>query len=283
MIVIEPSFSLEYLKHLLDRYIVPFGINLFVAILVFYIGRAVARMLTGLLRKMLGKANFDESLTKFVCDLAYGILLVVVVIASLERLGVQTTAAVAVLGAMGLAVGFALQGSLGNFASGVMLIMFKPYKVGDLVKLSDHVGHVDSIKVFNTTLITLDNRTIIIPNGNVTGNTIENISGQGKIRIDMVFGIGYNDDIKKAKEVMMGILKADDRVLAEPAPTVAVCELADSSVNFAVRPWVDPAIYWDVYFDAHENIKLALDEAGISIPFPQQDVHMHQVEAKKAA
>ena len=275
--------SLDYLKLQVDRYLVPFLINLIIALAVFYVGRAIARTLVKVLGKVLDRAKVDESLNKFLCDLAYGLLLVVVVIAALERLGVQTTAAVAVLGAMGLAVGFALQGSLGNFASGVMIIMFKPYKVGDLVKLSDHVGVVDSIKVFNTTIITLDNRTVIIPNGNITGSTIENISGQGTIRIDMVFGIGYDDDIKKAKEIMMGILKDDDRVLAEPAPTVAVCELGDSSVNFAVRPWVDPDVYWDVYFDTHENIKLALDEAGISIPYPQQDVHMHQVESKQAA
>lgn len=274
-------FSLDYLKLQTDRYIVPFLINLVIAVLVFYIGRAIARMLVQLLAKLLKRANVDESLTKFACDLAYGLLLVIVVIASLERLGVQTTAAVAVLGAMGLALGFALQGSLGNFASGVMLIIFKPYKVGDLVNLAGHVGVVESIKVFNTTLLTPDNRTIIIANGNVTSNTIENISGAGQIRVDMVFGIGYDDDIKKAKEIMMGILKADERVLAEPAPTVAVCELADSSVNFAVRPWIDPAVYWDVFFDTHENIKIALDEAGISIPYPQQDVHMHQ--ADKAA
>lgn len=275
--------SLDYLKLLTDRYIVPFGINLFLAILIFYVGRSIARLITKIISKLMARANVDESLVKFLSDLAYGVLMMVVVIAALERIGVQTTAAIAILGAMGLAIGFALQGSLSNFASGVMLIMFKPYKVGDLVKLSGEVGNVDAIKIFNTTIITPDNRTIIIPNGNITGQTIENITAQGKIRIDMVFGIGYNDDIKKAKELMLGILTADERVMSDPAPEVAVCELADSSVNFAVRPWVDPAVYWDVFFDTHERVKLTLDEAGISIPFPQQDVHMHQVDISKAA
>jgi small conductance mechanosensitive channel len=275
--------SIDYLEKLADRHVVPFAINLVLALLIFYAGRTIARMLVGVMRKLLIRAKFDESLTKFLTDLAYGLLLVVVVIASLEKVGIQTTAAIAVLGAMGLALGLALQGSLGNFASGVMIIMFRPYQVGDLVKLADHVGHVDAIKVFNTTIITLDNRTIIIPNGNITGQVIENISALGKIRIDLVFGIGYQDDIRKAKQVMMDVLTADDRVLTDPAPTVAVLELGDSSVNFAVRPWVDPAVYWDVYFDVTERIKLALDENGITIPFPQRDVHLYQSEAKRAA
>lgn len=276
-------FSIEYLKGLTHTYVIPFGIDLVLAILVFYVGRAIARLVTKLLSKLLKRSNVDDSLTKFLCDLAYGLLVLVVGIAALDQMGVETTAAVAVLGAMGLAVGFALQGSLGNFASGVMLMIFKPYTVGDLVKLCGELGHVDSIKVFNTTLITLDNRTIIIPNGNITGSTIENLSAQGRIRIDMVFGIGYDDDIKQAKEIMMNILTSDERVMKDPGPTVAVLELGDSSVNFAVRPFVDPAVYWDVYFDTHEKVKLALDEAGISIPYPQQDVHMHQVDVPKAA
>ena len=276
-------FSLDYLKLLTDRYVVPFGINLVLAALIFYVGRSIARFLTKLTGRLMKRADVDESLIKFLTDLAYALLLMVVVIAALERLGIQTTAAVAVLGAMGLAVGFAMQGSLGNFASGVMLMIFKPYTIGDLVRLSGEVGHVEAIKIFNTVIITLDNRTIIIPNGSVTGGTIENLSAKGKIRIDMVFGIGYDDDIKKAKEIFMDILTSDERVMKDPGPTVAVLELADNSVNFAVRPYVDPAVYWDVHFHVHEQVKLRLDEAGISIPYPQRDVHLHQVDAPKAA
>ncbi|MBL4636432.1 MAG: mechanosensitive ion channel [Kofleriaceae bacterium] len=272
----EFELSLDYLKALADAYIVPFGINLLVAIAVFVIGKMVVNVLVNMVSKVT-TGRLDDSLRSFLTSVLRGILLAVVAIAALERLGVQTTAAVAILGAAGLAIGFALQGSLGNFASGVMIIIFRPYKLGDLVKLAGHVGVVEGIEVFNTVILTPDNRTIIIPNGQVGSTTIENLSAKGNLRIDMVFGIGYGDDIKKAKDIMQDILSQDSRVLSEPAPQVAVSELGDSSVNFVVRPWVKVEDYWDVRFDLHERIKIAFDENGVSIPFPQRDVHLHNV------
>ncbi len=274
--MVKPAFSSDYFLFLVNQYVVPFAINFAVALAIFIVGKMVVKAIVNAVDKFT-TGKIDDSLRKFLTSVLKGILLAVVAIAALERLGVQTTAAVAILGAAGLAIGFALQGSLGNFASGVMIIIFRPYKIGDLVKLAGHVGVVEGIEVFNTVLITPDNRTIIIPNGQVGGGTIENMTAKGNLRIDLVFGIGYGDDIKKAKDIMQSILESDDRVLSEPAPQVAVCELADSSVNFVVRPWVEVADYWDVRFDVHERIKIAFDEAGVSIPFPQQDVHMHNV------
>ncbi|MCA9679710.1 MAG: mechanosensitive ion channel [Kofleriaceae bacterium] len=272
-------FSVEYLKHLVDVYVVPFGINLVVALLVFVFGRWLARVLVNLAKRLMARAKLEESLSKFLGDLLYAVLLMVVIIAALERLGVKTTAAVAVLGAAGLAVGFALQGSLGNFASGVMLIGFKPYKVGDVVRVAGEVGKVDSIQIFNTVLVTPDNRRIIVPNGQITGGVIENITSEPTRRVDMVFGIGYGDDMSKARDVMTGVVTAHPLVQAEPAPQIAVSELADSSVNFVVRPWCKTADYWTVKFEITEQIKRALDDAGISIPFPQRDVHLYQQKA----
>lgn len=270
------DFSVNYLRFIANEYLVPFGIRIVIALAVFIIGKMVVRAIVKTVNN-LAKGRIDDSLREFLTSVLSGLLTAVVIIAALERLGVQTTAAVAILGAAGLAIGFALQGSLGNFASGVMLILFKPYKIGDLVKLCGEVGVVEVIEVFNTIIVTPDNRTLIIPNGQVGGGAIENLSRKGNIRIDMVFGIGYGDDIKKAKEIMSKIVADDSRVHAEPAPQIAVCELGDSSVNFVVRPWVDVADYWDVRFDMLEKIKLAFDDQGVSIPFPQQDVHMHNV------
>jgi small conductance mechanosensitive channel len=274
-------FSVDHLKVLADQYLIPFGINLLLALLVYYIGRSVARLIIRVLDRIAERSNVDESLRKFLLDLAYGLLMAVVVIAALERLGVKTTAAIAILGALGLAVGFALQGSLGNFASGVLIIAFKPYKVGDLVEVAGHTGVVDEIKVFNTVLRTPDNIQILIPNGQVTGGTIKNMNTRGIRRIDMVFGIGYDDDIKKAKEMIEKVLSEDSRILAEPKYQVAVSNLGDSSVDFVVRPWVKAEDYWGVRFDVTEKLKLEADAAGISIPFPQRDVHLY--EEKKAA
>lgn len=271
-------FSMDRLKLWADQYLVPFGIDLVIAIVVFVVGRWVARAVTRALGRLMRRAKFEESLTKFLTDLGFALLMMVVIIAALERLGVKTTAAIAVLGAMGLAVGLAMQGSLGNFASGVMLILFKPYKVGDLVKVSGQTGVVESIKVFNTVLVTQDNRQIMIPNGSITSGTIENLSARGTLRIDLEVGVGYDDNLGRAKEVIDGVLASDERILAEPAPQVAVCALGDSSVNFVVRPWVEAANYWDVRFATLERVKNALDEAGISIPYPQRDVHMHEVK-----
>ena len=270
------ELSSEYFRYVANEYLVPFGIRLVIALAVFVIGKMVVRFVVNTVDR-LTKGRLDESLRKFLSSVLRGLLMAVVVIAALERLGIQTTAAVAILGAAGLAIGFALQGSLGNFASGVMIIIFRPYKIGDLVKLAGEVGVVEQIEVFNTVVVTPDNRTIIIPNGQVAGGPIENLSKKGQLRVDLVFGIGYGDDIRKAKDIMTQVVDKDSRVIKERGVQIAVSELADSSVNFVVRPWVTVADYWDVRFDLTEKIKLAFDENGISIPFPQRDVHMHNV------
>ncbi len=272
----QAELSVRYFKHLANEYLVPFGINLVIAILVFYIGRAVARAIVRAIGKIGERANMDESLLKFLTDLAYALLLMIVIIAALERLGVKTTAAIAVLGAMGLAVGLAMQGSLGNFASGVMIILFKPYKVGDIVSVAGETGGVESIKVFNTVLVTPDNRQIMIPNGQITSGKIENLTVRGERRIDLEVGIGYDDDIKAAKQTLEQILAADDRILKEPGAQVAVASLGDNSVNLVVRPWVKVADYWDVRFDTIETIKRTFDDKGISFPYPQRDVHLYK-------
>ncbi len=271
------ELSVNYLRYVANEYLVPFGLRLVIASLVFVIGKMIVRAIVGGVDKIID-GRVDESLRKFLTSVLRGLLMAVVVIAALERLGVQTTAAVAILGAAGLAVGFALQGSLGNFASGVMIIIFRPYKIGDLVQLAGTIGTVETIEVFNTIMVTGDNRTIIIPNAQVTGAVIENISAKGILRIDMVVGIGYGDDIKKAKEVLTEIVSGDERVLKEPKCTIAVSELGDSSVNLVVRPWVAVSDFWATKFALTEQIKLALDANGISIPFPQRDVHLHQVQ-----
>lgn len=268
-------FSTEHLKALAEQYLVPFAINLVLAALVFIVGRWVARGLKRLMGRLLER-RLDASLVKFLCSVAYALMMVIVIIAALDRLGVKTTAAVAVLGAAGLAVGLALQGSLGNFAAGVMIILFRPYKVGDVINAAGQVGKVDEIQTFNTVLLTADNRVIIIPNGQVIGGIIENITQQETRRIDLVFGVGYGDDLKKAKAILERLVAEDDRILKDPAPQVAVSELADSSVNFVCRPWVKAGDYWTVRFDLIERVKLTFDAEGISIPFPQRDVHIHQ-------
>jgi small conductance mechanosensitive channel len=193
-------------------------------------------------------------------------------------IGVKTTSFVAVLGAAGLALGFALQGSLSNFAGGVMILLFKPFKVGDIIEAQGHRGKVDEIRIFNTIIKTLDNKTIIIPNGEVSGNSIINYTAEPTRRVDMTFGIGYDDDIGKVKSVLKRVIDSDERILEDPAPMIVVSEHGGSSVNFAVRPWVKTEDYWGVYFDMHEKVKLAFDEEGISIPYPQRDIHLYREE-----
>ncbi len=256
-----------------------YGTKVIGAIAILVIGRIVVGILASLVRRLMTKADVDETLTKFVISLARILLMIFIVLAALSTLGVETTSFIAILGAAGLAVGFALQGSLSNFASGVMLIIFRPFKVGDFVEAGGTSGSIEAIQIFNTILKTPDNKTVIIPNSNVTGGNITNYSAKEERRVDMVFGIGYDDDLKKAKQILEKLITDDSRILKDPAPTVAVSELADSSVNFVVRPWVKSADYWAVYWDFTEKVKLTLDAEGISIPYPQQDVHMHQVAA----
>lgn len=263
-----------HVEHLTSTYIIPWGINTLMAIVVFVVGLIVAKSLVKLSRKLLNRSNMDEMLVNFICSIANGALLLFVVIAALDQLGVDTTSLIALLGAAGLAIGLALQDSLKNFAAGVMLIIFRPFKSGDFVEAAGTAGSVEKISIFNTTLKTGDNREVIIPNGAIYGGTITNYSARDTRRIDMIFGIGYDDDIRKAKEIMRSIIDSDERIHKEPEPLIAVGELADSSVNFNVRPWVNSPDYWAVKFDLTERIKLAFDENGISIPYPQMDVHL---------
>lgn len=257
--------------------LVTWGIKIVAAILILVIGNWLAKKAVGLFVKMMERNEVDVTLTRFLKNIIYYALLIAVVIAAATELGINTTSFLAVVGAAGLAIGLALKDSLANFSAGVMLILFRPFKVGDAITAAGETGSVEEITIFNTVINTPDNQKKIIPNGIVASGTITNITANDKRRIDMVFGIGYGDDIKAAEKVLKDILKAEPAVLSDPPASVAVSELADSSVNFVVRPWVLTGDYWEVKFSLTEKIKLAFDEAGISIPFPQQDVHMHQV------
>ncbi|MDH5435685.1 MAG: mechanosensitive ion channel [Gammaproteobacteria bacterium] len=260
-----------------DIYVIPWGLKIAIAIAIFVIGRWIAKIILNISQRIMRKAKMDEMLVHFLGNILFALLMAVVVLATLEQLGVKTTSAIAILGAAGLAVGLALQSSLSNFANGVMLIVFRPFKLGDFVEAGGTSGTIEQINIFNTVLRTGDNREIIVPNGQIYGGTIINFSARPTRRIDMVFGIGYNDDIKKARDLMMDVIQKDERILTDPAPTISVAELADNSVNLNVRPWVNSGDYWTVRSDLLENIKTTFDANGISIPYPQRDVHLHQV------
>lgn len=254
-----------------------YTLNIALAIVIFVIGKYVARKVTNLAHKlMLKNSKVDDTLANFLDDIIYYALMVVVILTSLKQLGVDTTSFFAILGAAGLAIGLALKDSLGNFASGVMIILFRPFHVGDVINAAGVTGRVEEVSIFNTILITGDNQKMIVPNGAITSGSITNINAKPERRVDLLVGIGYDDDIKKAKELLNSIIKADERVLQEKGITVAVSELADSSVNFVVRAWVKTPDYWGVKFDLTENIKIKFDEEGISIPYPQQDVHLYK-------
>ena len=260
------------------EYLAANSLNILYALIIFIVGRWVAILAGKLVGKALAKTKVDPTLQKFVASLVRISLMLFVVLAVLNRLGVATTSFIAVLGAAGLAVGLALQGSLANFAAGVLLIIFKPFRVKDFVEIAGETGTVREVGIFNTMIDTPDNLRVIVPNAQVTGGNIKNYTANGTRRVDMVIGVSYEDDLQKAKQVMERICRADERVLKEPEPVVAVCELGDSSVNFVVRPWVNPADYWAVRFDLIEKIKNALDENGITIPFPQRDVHLYDTQ-----
>ncbi|MDT8375406.1 MAG: mechanosensitive ion channel [Mariprofundaceae bacterium] len=259
-----------------NTYVIPWGINIAFALIIFVVGRFAAKGIIKVIRKILARAGTDTILINFTGAIANTILMLFITIAALDQLGVDTTSLVALIGAAGLAIGLSLQDSLKNFASGVMLILFRPFKAGDFVEAGGTAGVVEKIHIFTTTMRTGDNREVIVPNGAIYGSTITNFSARDTRRIDMVFSIGYNDDIRKAKQIMQEIVDTDERILKEPAPLIAVAELADSSVNFNVRPWVNSGDYWPVLFDTTEKIKLAFDDNGISIPFPQMDVHINK-------
>ena len=261
------------IQQLIETYVLPWGINIVMALAIFVIGKFIVGILVKLSKKLMVKANVDKLLVNFIGSIINTVLLLFVVIAALDQLGVNTTSMIALIGAAGLAIGLALQGTLQNLASGVMLIIFRPFTDGDFIEAAGVTGVVEEIGIFSITMRTGDNREIIIPNGEVYGGTITNNSRRATRRVDMVFGIGYDDDLKKAKDILNRILSEDERVLKDPAPLVAVAELADSSVNFNVRPWCATGDYWSVYFDTHEKVKLTFDAEGISIPYPQMDVH----------
>lgn len=253
------------------------GLNILIALLIFVIGRVVARKVADITRAVMTKAKVDETLTGFLRNILYYALLAAVVIMALGQAGLNITSFLAVLGAAGLAVGLALKDSLSNFAAGVMLILLGFFKKGDFVTVAGESGTVASVRIFNTILNTPDNRQIIVPNSSILNSSITNVSANPTRRVDLVFGIGYDDDLRKAKTLLDKIIADEPRILKDPAPTVAVSELADSSVNFVVRPWVKAADYWSVYFDLTEKVKLTFDAEGISIPYPQTDIHVHQI------
>ncbi len=251
-----------------------YALNIAIAIVIFIIGKWVAKKVADFAKKMmLRNEKVDKTLANFLDDIIYYILMVIVILTALKQLGVDTTSFFAILGAAGLAIGLALKDSLGNFASGVMIIMFRPFKVGDFVNAGGVSGTVEEVSIFNTIIITPDNQKIIVPNGAITGGSITNVNAKPERRVDLVVGISYDDDIKKAKNLLKGIVEADERVLQDKGITVAVSELADSSVNFVVRAWVKTPDYWGVKFDLTENVKTTFDKEGITIPYPQQDVH----------
>ncbi|WP_321779468.1 mechanosensitive ion channel family protein [Sulfurimonas sp.] len=259
-------------------YVSQYGLKIIAAILIFLIGRWAVKKLTSLSKKLMQKAQIDQTLIEFSESLIYFVLLLVVVLASLNTLGVNTTSFIAVFGAAGLAIGLALQGSLANIGAAVLIIIFRPFKVGDYVEAGGATGVVEDVNLFSTIIAPLDNRTIIVPNSSIIAGNIINYSNKKQRRVDHVFGIGYDDDLKLAKDTLMQVMIDDTRVLSEPAPFVAVSELGDSSVNFVFRAWVNTEDYWDVYFEMLEKVKLTFDEKGISIPYPQMDVHTNKIE-----
>lgn len=259
------------------------GIRVIAAIAILIVGTWAAKLFRKIIEKILANRNVDATIGSFVGNLAYYTLLAFVVLAALGQLGIQTTSFVAIIGAAGLAVGLALQGSLANFAAGFLMIIFRPFKVGDVIEGAGTSGTVEKIQIFTTQLLTPDNKTVIIPNASLTAGNIVNYSTTGTRRVDMVFGIGYADDIDKAKQIITEAIAEDERILNNPAPLVAVSELADSSVNFVARPWAKTEDYWGVYFDLTETIKKRFDQAGISIPFPQRDVHVYEHKFESAS
>jgi small conductance mechanosensitive channel len=256
--------------------IMAYAPKLLLAIITLLIGLWIIKLIVKVVVRGLDRSKADVSLQKFLGSLVGILLKIVLFISVFSMIGIQMTSFVALVGAAGLAVGIALQGSLANFAGGVLILLFKPYKVGDFISAQGYSGSVKEIQVFNTILTTPDNKTIIIPNGSLSNSSITNFSTEPKRRVDMTFGIGYSDDINKAKDILNSLIRQDVRILTDPDPVVVLSELADSSVNFTVRVWCKGADYWGIFFDMQEKVKLEFDKGGISIPFPQQDVHVYK-------
>ena len=263
---------------LLETYLLPWGTKILLALLIFIVGRMVARLVARGVSKALTTARLDPILVNFAAAVVNTALLVLVIVFALSQLGLDTTSLVALVGAAGLAVGLALKDSLAHFAAGVMLIVFRPFKLGDYVEVGGVAGSVDKISIFSTRLKTPDNKVVTVPNGNIFGNTMVNYSEESTRRIDLVVGISYDSDLLKAKHLLNDIVSSHEKVLKDPAYRIAVSELADSSVNFIVRPWVNAADYWNVRFELLETIKLRFDAEGIEIPFPQMALHINKPE-----
>ncbi|AUI86988.1 mechanosensitive ion channel protein [Vibrio azureus] len=259
--------------------IVQYGVNIISAILILFIGNIIVKAIAGSVAKVLEKKNMDKAVVEFVHGLVRYLLFVIVLIAALGRLGVQTASVVAIIGAAGLAVGLALQGSLSNFAAGVLIVAFRPFKSGDYVEVGGTAGTVDSIQIFQTVLKSPDNKMIVVPNSAVIGGAITNYSRHDTRRVDMMIGVSYNADLQKTQQIIRETLEKDPRILKDPDMTIGVVELADSSVNIVVRPWCKTGDYWGVHFDSTQALKEALDAAGIEIPYPQMDVHVNKVNA----
>jgi len=255
-------------------FVTMYGLKIIGAILILIIGRIAAGIGRKIVTKTLEKSKTDPAVTSFVGSLVYFLILTFAVLAALAKFGIQTASFVAVLGAAGFAIGFALQGSLSNFAAGVLILVLRPFKIGDYIDSAGVAGTVKDIQLFTTVLATPDNIKIIVPNGKIFGDVIKNVSAYDTRRVDFVIGIGYTSDIQKAYDIMMNLVKEDGRILSDPATQIAVSELADSSVNFVLRPWVKKEDYWNVKFDLTRKIKETFDENGIEIPFPQQAIHM---------
>jgi small conductance mechanosensitive channel len=259
-----------------------FLINVFAALAIFIIGRIVIGFVVNAIRRGMQRGEVDPTLETFVCNVVRIALLVVVIIAAISQVGIETTSFIAIFGAAGLAVGLALQGSLSNFAAGVLIVLFRPFRIGDFIEGAGVAGTVEQVQILTTTMKTPDNKKIIVPNSQIMDSVITNYSANDTRRVDMVVGVSYSDDLDKVKTVLQEIVSADERVLKEPAHTIAVSELADSSVNFVVRPWVKTADYWAVMWDLTELIKKRFDNEGISIPFPQRDVHIYKESAESS-
>ena len=276
--LMDPDNTSQLLQAGMDL-LMQYGPKLLAAIVIFYVGKLLSKWLKRLVTRMMTKASVDPLIVSFTSSLVYMAMMVFVVVATLGQVGIQTTSFIAILGAAGLAIGLALQGSLSNFAAGFLLIIFRPFKVGDVIEAAGVTGKVDEIQIFTTTMKTPDNKTIIVPNAKLSGDNIINYSTQETRRVDMVVGVSYDADLKEVRSILNDIVNKDERILKDPEPLIVVGELADSSVNFFVRVWVNSADYWGVYFDANETVKLRMDEAGIGIPYPQRDVHLYEHKA----
>lgn len=256
--------------------IIEYAVNIAAALLTLLIGYIAANILSGGVTKVMHTRKLDTTVTHFVGSIIKYTILVFVVIAALGRVGVQTASFVAIIGAAGLAIGLALQGSLSNFAAGFLLIIFRPIKAGEFIEVAGTAGVVQSVQLFTTTLTSGDNKMVVVPNSAILNGTIVNYSRMDTRRVDMTFGIGYGSDLRKAKQILERLVNEEPRILKDPAVTIAVAALADSSVNIVVRPWVKTADYWGVWFDFHEQVKLAFDAEGVEIPFPQMVMHMQK-------